>query len=173
VGFSYELPFGRAASSVFDRIVSNWEIQGIATFQSGRPFTVALLSDIDNSNTGRSVLGFGANDRPDIVGDPDVDDPGPDRWFNPAAFAFSARGTFGNAGRNILEGPGYANVNLGLIKHVVLGGRVRLQLRAEAFNLFNRVNLNLPDNFLGSPTFGQILSAGSPRHVQFGVKLLF
>jgi hypothetical protein len=47
------------------------------------------------------------------------------------------------------------------------------QLRAEAFNLFNHPNFNLPDNFLGSPTFGQITSARDPRHIQFGVKLLF
>ena len=54
-----------------------------------------------------------------------------------------------------------------------LGPRVRLQLRLEAFNLLNRTNFDLPDNFLGSPTFGQILSAGSPRRLQFGTKLLW
>jgi hypothetical protein len=173
-GFSYDLPFRDAGNGGWvNGLLSDWEIHGLVTLQSGRPFTVALLPDIDNSNTGRSVLGFGANDRPNLVGDPDLDDPGADFWFNPAAFAFPAFGTFGNAGRNILEGPGYANVNLGVIKHLPVGNRYRVQLRAEAFNLFNRVNLNLPDNFLGSPTFGQTLSAGSPRHLQFGVKLLF
>ena len=84
-----------------------------------------------------------------------------------------AFGTFGNAGRNILEGPGYQNVNLALLKQVSLPGRARLQLRAEAFNLLNRVNFDLPDNFFGSPTFGRILSAGSPRHIQFGARLMF
>ena len=70
-------------------------------------------------------------------------------------------------------GPGYASVNASLVKNSTLSERVNLQLRAEAFNLFNRPNFNLPDNFLGSPTFGQITSARDPRHLQFGVKLLF
>ena len=94
------------------------------------------------------------------------------------AFAFDAftlppYGSFGNAGRNILDGPGYQNVNLALIKHVPLSARSRLQLRAEVFNLLNRVNFDLPDNFFGSATFGQILSAQSPRHIQFGARLMF
>jgi hypothetical protein len=99
--------------------------------------------------------------------------PGPNQWFSTAAFAMPAYGSFGNAGRNILEGPGYGNVNLALLKLVRLSTSTRLQLRLEAFNLLNRTNFNLPDNFLASPTFGQILSAQSPRRVQLGVKLLF
>jgi hypothetical protein len=82
-------------------------------------------------------------------------------------------GSFGNAGRNVLEGPGYQNVNLALLKQLPLSARARLQLRVEAFNLLNRVNLDLPDNFFGSPTFGQVLSAQSPRHVQIGARLSF
>jgi hypothetical protein len=169
LGFVYELPFARDGS-VWLR---DWQLAGILTLQSGRPFTVAVLPDIDISNTGRASLGFGFNDRPNIVGDSDVADPSADRWFNTAAFAMPAFGTFGNAGRNILDGPGYANVNLGVIKHVPLGARAKLQLRAEAFNLLNRVNYDLPDAFIGSPTFGRILSAGPPRRCQFGARLLF
>ena len=150
------------------------ELQGIITLQSGPPFTVALLPEFDNSNTGRSTLGFGANDRPNVVGDPSLDDPSPDRWFNREAFAVPAFGNFGNAGRNLLDGPGYQNVNLGILKHLPIGiGEARLQLRAEAFNLFNRANFHLPDAFVGSPTFGQVVSADSPRRCQFGVRLIF
>ena len=169
LGFVYELPFARSGS-VWLR---DWQLAGILTLQSGRPFTVAVLPDIDVSNTGRASLGFGFNDRPNVVGDPEIDDPSADRWFNTAAFAMPQFGTFGNAGRNILVGPGYANVNLGIIKHVPLGARARLQLRAEAFNLLNRVNYDLPDAFVGSPTFGSILSAQPPRRCQFGARLLF
>jgi hypothetical protein len=160
VSFSYELPL-------------DFTISGIVQLQSGRPFTVALLPEVDNSNTGRSSLGFGANDRPNVNGSGVAADPGPNQWFNTAAFSMPAYGTFGNAGRNILEGPGYQNVNLALIKRVSLRGRTSLQLRAEAFNLLNRTNFDLPDNFYGSPTFGQVLSAGPPRHVQFGVRVTF
>jgi hypothetical protein len=160
VSFSYELPL-------------DFTISGIVQMQSGRPFTVALLPEVDRSNTGRSSLGFGANDRPNISGSAAAGNPGPDQWFNTAAFSMPAFGTFGNAGRNILEGPNYKNVNLALLKRVPLRGRTSLQLRAEAFNLLNRANFDLPDNFFGSPTFGQVLSAGAPRHIQFGVRITF
>ncbi|MGH9312728.1 MAG: carboxypeptidase regulatory-like domain-containing protein [Vicinamibacterales bacterium] len=159
--FSYELPWAL-------------QLEGVVALQSGRPFTVALLPELDNSNTGRSVLGFGANDRPNQTGNSEVPDPGPDQWFNTAAFAMPPFGSFGNVGRNTLEGPGYSNVNLGLMREFGVGARAaRLQLRLEAFNLFNRVNFNLPDNFFGSPTFGRILSAGAPRRIQIGAKLLY
>ena len=160
VSFSYELPL-------------DFTISGIVQMQSGRPFTVALLPEVDNSNTGRASLGFGGNDRPNVNGNTAATNQGPAQWFNTAAFSMPAFGTFGNAGRNILEGPGYQNVNLALLKRVPLRGRTSLQLRAEAFNLLNRTNFDLPDNFYGSPTFGQILSAGAPRHIQFGARFAF
>jgi hypothetical protein len=176
--FSYELPFGRGrrfldGGGLATTLLSGFQFNGIVTLQSGRPFTVALLSEIDNSNTGRSTLGFGANDRPNVAGDPAAVARTPERWFDTSAFTFPAFGTFGNAGRNILDGPGYRNVNASLLKNTRLSERVNLQLRLEAFNLFNHPNFNLPDNFLGSPTFGRILSAREPRHLQFGAKLLF
>jgi hypothetical protein len=160
ISYSYNLPLG-------------FETHGFLAFQSGRPFTVALLPDLDNSNTGRSVLGFGANDRPNLIGDAKLEDGTEQRWFNTAAFAIPARGTFGNAGRNIVQGPGFATANLSLLKNLRLSEVTTLQLRAEAFNLFNRTNYNLPDNYVSSPSFGAILSAGSPRRFQLGVKLLF
>ncbi len=178
VSYSYDLPFGKGRKYLGDAgwlssVLSGWQSFGVLTFQTGRPFTVALLSDIDNSGTGRSILGFGANDRPNVVGNPHLDSRSPERWFNTSAFAFPAPGSFGNAGRNILDGPGYQNVNVSLLKNTSFSERLNLQLRAEFFNLFNHPNFNLPDNFLGSPTFGRITSARDPRHIQFGVKLLF
>ncbi len=178
VGFTCAMPFGTGSRRFADHgwlsdLVADWEVTGILTLQTGRPFTVALLPEFDNSNTGRASLGFGANDRPNLVGNPQLANPGPNQWFDKTAFAVPAYGSFGNAGRNILEGPGYANVNLAVLKALRLSARTRLQLRLEAFNLLNRTNFNLPDNFLGSPTFGQILSAGSPRRIQLGAKVLF
>jgi hypothetical protein len=163
----------RASISLAQSLPWDMQITSVITLQSGRPFTVVLLPENDNSNTGRSALGFGANDRPNVSGDPPVDDPGPARWFNTAAFSLPAFGTFGNAARNIVDGPGYANVNVALLKHVRLGADTRLQLRAEGFNVFNRANFDLPDNYFGSPTFGQVLSAQAPRRVQLGARLLF
>ncbi|HEX3247798.1 MAG TPA: hypothetical protein VHS05_00115, partial [Pyrinomonadaceae bacterium] len=183
VSYSYAFPLveGRQyfgsnngwLSEVLNGVLTGWQTSGIVTLQSGRPFTVALLSEIDNSGTGRSILGFGANDRPNLVGNPELSNPTTTQWFNTAAFVFPAPGTFGNAGRNIIDGPGYQTVNLSLMKNTALSERVNLQFRAEAFNLLNHPNFNLPDNFLGSPTFGRITSARDPRHIQFGLKLLF
>ncbi len=167
LAYSYDLPFGRG------RLLGGWQTYGILSFQTGRPFTVALLSEFDNSNTGRSILGFGANDRPNVLRDPHLSNPTPDRWFDTAAFAIPPTGNFGNAGRNIVDGPGYYAANVSLLKDTPIKEGVTLQFRAEAFNLLNHPNFDLPDIFLGSPSFGRISSAGSQRRIQFGLKLLF
>jgi hypothetical protein len=178
VSYSYDLPFGNGQAYLADNgwvstVLTGWQTFGIITLQTGRPFTVALLQEIDNSGTGRSALGFGANDRPSLVGDPELSDGTPERWFDTGAFVFPPPGTFGNAGRNIVEGPGFQNVNISIAKNTRISEQINLQFRAEAFNLFNHPNFNLPDNFLGSPTFGQITSARDPRHIQFAIKFLF
>lgn len=173
VGFAWDVPFDDSRDGVLGALLADWQVSGVVTLQSGRPFTVALLQEIDNSNTGRANLGFGNNDRPNVVGDPVLSDPTAEKWFDTTAFVFPAYGTFGNSGRNTVDGPGYQNVNLAVMKRLPLGARSKLQLRLEAFNLFNHTNFNQPDNFLGSPTFGQILSAQSPRRVQLGAKVLF
>ena len=176
--FSYALPFGpgrRFASGDgwVSRMLADWTVAGILTAQSGPPFTVAILPEIDNSNTGRAALGFGANDRPNLDGIAEIPNPSASRWFNTAAFSFPTFGTFGDAGRNILDGPGFQNLNLAVLKRATIGAGVDLQLRLEAFNVLNRVNLGLPDAFLGSPTFGRILSAGPARRLQLGAKLIY
>ena len=175
--FSYDLPFGPsqrwASSGWASRLFGDWQLTGVATLQSGQPFTVALLPEVDNSNTGLVSLGFLSNDRPNQVGDPTVASPSAGRWFSPEAFALPLFGSFGDTERNTLEGPAFKNLNLALHKQVRLANDARLQVRLEAFNLFNHVNLDLPDNFFGSPTFGQIISAGNARRLQIGLKLLF
>jgi hypothetical protein len=168
VAYSYELPIARR-----NPILGGWQTFGILTFQSGRPFTVALQSELDNSNTGRSILGFGANDRPNVLRNPELDNPRPERWFDTSAFAVPPFGSFGNAGRNILEGPGLATVNMSLLKDTRFTETLTMQFRVEAFNLFNRSNFDLPGNFVGTPNFGVISSAQAPRRLQFGLKFLF
>lgn len=177
MSLSRQLPFGPgqpflAGGGWLTKVLSEIELHTVFTFQSGRPFTVALHPDIDNSNTGRSNLGFGYNDRPNVTGNPSG--PGTtDEWFETSAFSFPAPGTFGNSGRNSVTGPGYRNINMGLVKSIRFGRTGRIELRAEAFNLLNRVNFDLPDAFLGSPTFGRLLSAQSPRRIQFGIRTGF
>jgi hypothetical protein len=178
LSYSYDLPFGKGKSLLNDlgwatKLLSGWQTYGAITLQTGRPFTVALLPEFDNSNTGISNLGFGANDRPNLTGNPKLDNPSPERWFNTAAFAVPAFGAFGNSGRNILDGPSFKNINFSAVKNTAIKEGVSIQFRAEFFNLFNHPNFGLPDNFVGSPSFGRLYSADSPRRVQFGLKLLF
>src|SRR5439155_14061601 len=98
LGYSYDLPLH--AKSI---LLRGWQTNGVWTFQTGRPFTVTLLPGVDNSNTGVPSIQFGVVDRPNLVGNPHVSNPGPDAWFNTSAFALPPYGTFGTAGRNILE----------------------------------------------------------------------
>jgi len=166
--YGYDLPFGKRS-----RWLKGWQTFGILQFQTGEPFTVSLLADDDNSNTGIDSLGFGANDRPNVVGSPHLANPSANEWFNTSAFAIPPYGSFGNSGRNTVTGPGMATVDLSLVKNTAIRERATLQFRAEMFNVVNHTNFSLPDNFIGSPTFGQILSAGNPRRLQLGLKLLF
>jgi hypothetical protein len=146
-------------------------VSAIVTVQSGAPLTITSGQD-------RNLDGL-TTDRADLIGNP-VLSSGRARtdqvlaWFNTAAFAQPALGTDGNAGRNILDGPGYRNVDLGVFRDIRLGGPLLLQLRLETTNLFNFVNLNNPDTSLNAPTtFGQIRSARDMRRVQLGGRLSF
>jgi hypothetical protein len=112
-----------------------------------------------------------------LVGDPELsgDEQSLTRWFNTSAFAAPPPFTFGDTPRTLdnPRGPGFASVDLALVRDIAFSQTSTLQLRAECFNLFNRVNFNQPNvNFL-SGEFGQITSAGDGRRVQFGVKLYF
>jgi hypothetical protein len=177
--FVYELPFGEGRrfgkdlSGFAKAVASGWQMNSVITLQTGQPFTVALPTELDNSNTGFTILGFGAGDRPNVVGSPRLDNPDPSRWFDAEAFAMPAFGTFGGSGRNILPGPSLRNVNLSLLKESKIGESATLQFRAEMFNVFNTPNFEQPNIFFGTPAFGRVLSARDGREIQFGLKLLF
>ena len=177
--FVYELPLGpgkKWGSSWHGgtaALLGGWQLNGIVTVQGGQPYTVALPGEFDNSNTGQSSYGFGAGDRPDAVRDPHLSSPDPAQWFDPAAFALPAYGSFGSAGRNIVRGPGLANLDFSVLKDIAWGEGATLQLRAEFFNALNSPNFLNPNVFFGTPGFGRILAARDGREVQFGVKLIF
>jgi hypothetical protein len=106
--------------------------------------------------------------------------PGPhtvDQWMLASAFQrlnpITQAGQFGNEGRNVVRGPGYRSVDVSLVRHVPLSSTVRLELRAESFNATNHTNFGLPVADLNASTFGRILSAGAPRLMQFGARLVF
>jgi hypothetical protein len=125
----------------------------------------------------RGANNGGFADRPNLVGDPalDGDDRTLARWFNTNAFVAAAPFSLGTTPRALdtPRGPGFASVDLALVREIAFGQARTLQLRAEFFNVFNRVNFNLPNTNFLSGEFGQVTSAGDPRRVQLGVKLYF
>ena len=148
----------------------------IAAHNSGTPFTVSDSANVALQANSPPISGFPAS-RPNLVGDPNAGPHTVDAWISRSAFerlnVQTQAGQFGNAGRNIARGPGYSTVDLALVRDFGLWGATRLQFRAEAFNLTNHVNFGLPVADLNSPNFGRILSAGSPRLLQFAAKLIF
>jgi hypothetical protein len=157
-----------------DKLLNGWEINSILTWQSGFPFTVT--SGVDNSLTGVG------SDRADFVGSGSAQltysrSHGAEilRWFDTSKFTKNAVGTFGSAGRNTLRGPRFFNTDFGMVKGTSIHERMKLQFRAEFFNLFNNVNFMLPNANISSAQVGQITSviADSERIIQFGLKLVF
>jgi hypothetical protein len=165
----WNLPGGGSSNPAVRNLLGRWEISGIFTAQSGPPVNVLAGSD-------RSLDGVG-NDRADQIGDPQL---GGDRsradqitqWFNAAAFQLPALGTFGTAPRNAVRGPAFASLDLSLVKSIGMGP-LATQLRLEAFNALNRVNLDVPNGTLSSPLFGRITRALDPRILQLAVRVVF
>lgn len=173
----YELPIGpgrrfwNGANGIGAALLAGWQVNGILTLQGGQPFTPLLA--IDNSNTGQF------QDRPNVIGDPYASGPlcpetrTANCWVNPSAFAQAPPFTFGNAGRNSLRGPGTKNIDFSLVKNTRLAGDKQLQFRAEFFNLLNWVNYDNPNRTALTPNFGRIFSAGPPRQIQLGLRMMF
>lgn len=153
-----------------NRWTRNTELDGITTVQSGQPFTPILR--FDNSNTGNTGQQTGS-DRPNVLHSWTLSNPTPNEWFDISAFAIPPQYTFGDAGRNILRGPGLASFDFAVVRRIAFTERWNLTCEVQAFNLFNRANFNLPQAYVGEPTFGQILSAQAPRQVQLALRLNF
>jgi len=151
-------------------LLDHWTISGILTLRSGTPFTVSAGRDtnLDGNNT----------DRANLIGDPRLD-PGRSRddvsnsWFNTAAFGLPPNGMSGTAGRNILDGPGLRNLDLGIFRNFRIREGMNLQFRSELSNALNLVSLSNPNSTLGSNAFGTIRTARPMRQVQFGLRLAF
>jgi hypothetical protein len=160
----------RSATSLLVSLPYRLELRTIAIVQGGQAFTPLLR--FDNSNTGNTGGNFGS-DRPNVVRAVSYPRTS-DRWFDPGAFAIPARFTFGNAGRNILRGPGYATLDTSVARGFRLQERVTATLELQAYNLLNRTNFDLPERYADEPaTFGRIFSAKAPRQVQLALRISF
>ncbi|MFN7930939.1 MAG: TonB-dependent receptor [Blastocatellia bacterium] len=177
ISFIYDLPKVEKFGAFAKALLGGWQVNGILALRSGLPFSVKSGSD-------RSRTGVGQDNADQLVSDAFAGSCSfsgvtlPTKttgcWFNNTAFAVAALGTFGTAGRNNLRGPGFASYDMALFRNIALTEQFKLQFRAESFNLFNRVNFDLPA--AGNPTatnFGKISTAQDPRVFQFGLKFLF
>jgi hypothetical protein len=157
-------------------LFGGWQLNGIAAYNSGTPFTVSDSANVALQANSPPISGFPAS-RPNVIGDPNAGPHTVDEWISRSAFQRldlqTQAGQFGNAGRNIARGPSFGTFDVSFVRDFDLAKQTRLQFRAEVFNALNHVNLGLPVADLNSPSFGHILSAGSPRLMQFGMKLIF
>jgi len=174
-----DLP-GRNMTGLKKWVLGDWQYSGVMEFESGRPFNVISGSD-------RSGRGLGSTtDRAKLTGQPLEPPSGSDRtlWFNPAAFAVADVGTFGDVPKGFLRGPSFHSWNMGMFKNFRYGAGSNIQIRIEAFNIFNQVNFDIPgttpgDNRIAvnSANFGRITRTvpvtGDPRLIQFGLKFVF
>ncbi len=171
----FELPFGKGkkyanGSGIGEALIGGWQAGSILTLQSGFPFS-ALLS-AQRSNT----TGF-ISDRPNATGQSMSLPRGqqdPERFFNTGAFAIQPFGSFGNAGRNVVTGPGVIAWDFSAIKNFRVGESQQLQFRFEAFNLPNHPNWDMPGFLVDRVDFGKVRGTRTPmRELQFGLKYVF
>jgi hypothetical protein len=179
----YELPFGKgklfAQSGVAAAVLGGFELSGSWTKHSGLPFTVFATSNNSSIDIGEQ------NALPNVIGTPTIignvncwyympTTAGCKPFSGNTAFSIPAPGVFGNAGRNILRGPGLTDLDVALARNVRITERIGLQIRAEAFNLTNTVAFGLPNSNVSGSTAGTITSlAADPRIMQFAIRLRF
>ena len=162
-GFVYNLPGAGA-------MLRGWQLSGIITVQDGTPLDPFYVAS-DPANAGTFT-------RPNVVLGQSINLPAgqrtPEHWFNTNAFSAPAPYTFGNAGRDIIPGPGVEMMDLALHKHFRVNERMGVEVRAEVFNSLNHPNFGYPDPFPDNgPFFGRILLAGDPRRMQFATRIDF
>jgi hypothetical protein len=173
--YLYQLPFFRTGNPFLRQTLGGWQLSGINIFQSGTPFRHWLFRlGYDSSLTG-AVLTY-----PDVVGDwrlPSNRSKGEKiaQWFNPAAFADPAPGTYGNMGKGVITTPGTLSWDLAVQKKFAIRENHALEFRSEFFNVMNHANLGEPDGFfINSRSFGRITSTrGDARIIQLALRYEF
>jgi hypothetical protein len=171
----YTTPALNDKNQFIKQTLGSWEVSGIVTFQSGFPFTI--MGGSGDNNSGSQQF----EDRADLVSGQglDVRQGGKSNWlghyFNTAAFTTNAAGTFGDSGKNMLQGPPIRTMDAAIAKNWYLHERYSFQFRWEMFNAFNTPSFSSPGNTVGFGNFGQITSIGAipPRVMQAGLKFAF
>ena len=171
----YDLPFLRNSRNAMSALLGGWQISSTGILQAGNPINVFMTAPWPRGDF--NADGFN-NDRPNAPG-ANVPQSGWERSdyqngiFNISDFPVPAPGTDGNLGRNRFRGPGFAQVDLSLAKKFIITERFSVQFRADAFNAFNRVNLNNPATDLVNNNFGRSVSTQTPKSYQLGLRVMF
>jgi hypothetical protein len=170
----YELPFGNGKKYVqtgrWAHVLGGWLWSGDWTIATGTPISPRILGSFSGVNSGVS----GAL-RPNVLPGQsfNVVGGGPLQWFNPLAFTAPPPGQYGDAGRNIIEGPGQITFDMSISKTFQFRETRALEIRATGSNIFNHVQYTAVDNNLNSPTFGQVIAAGTMRRVTLTSRFRF
>jgi Carboxypeptidase regulatory-like domain len=180
LSYQWSLPFWKQPHGWYQQVLGNWQVNGIVTLMSGTPFTVFDSTDFSVQGSAPEITGFFSN-RPNLVAgqNPNSGPHTPGAWLNRTAFQQITQDPnspvqqFGSAGRNIAQGPGYANWDFSAFKNIRVTEGKEFQFRAEFFDFLNHPNFRLPDSDISSPTFNQILAAQDPRLFQLALKFLF
>jgi hypothetical protein len=171
--FLYQLPFLKNSEGWIHTAFSGWQVGGIWTLQSGAPFTVNLSTDVANNGEPLSA----PSQRPDLTCNPNSGPKTTAEWFNTSCFAVPAAFTYGNAGRDIVTGPGLDNFDATLQNDFPVRENMKLQFRLDIFDFFNHPNFNAPvgagRTYSTSASFGSITSAQDPRDMQFSLRFAF
>jgi hypothetical protein len=178
---TYDLPFGRGqtllphAGGVAGALVGGWKLASLGILHTGIAETVY----IPNNTYGNFNF---TNQRPDCIPgvSPYATNKSITNWFNPAAFAMPAAGTFGNCPRNSVYGPSFKQIDFSVLKDTLLTESKSLEFRAEFFNIFNHPNFDQPNSYFSTSAFGQVFNTfgrtiglGTSRQIQLAMKFIF
>jgi len=187
---SYELPsLHKVWAFAPDRVFSGWQISAFNTLQDGFPLSLES-THIHSLTCSFNFAYYGCPDRPQLVAFPTAVNPRTSQfkcsgtpvvcknhyWFNPADFTDAPLGQLGNVSRGFFRGPGYANLDMAILKNTRITEKTSMQLRLEAFNAFNHTNFGNPNNNVDSSNFGRISGIRpftNSRLVQLGAKFSF
>jgi hypothetical protein len=190
LAFLWAMPFGSTVARLDNRslnhLIEGWEVGSVLTVQSGPPFTPFVSGGISGADEVQ-ITGTGNDtDRPNVMSTsfyPSKQTP--QQWLNGSAFSAPSPFTFGDAGRNILRGPGLGSCDFTIHRDFRLGESSHLEFRAEMFNIFNRANFDIPQRNVAASSFGQIFNTvqpvaglasggpGEPRELQLGLRLVW
>jgi outer membrane receptor protein involved in Fe transport len=167
VSFTAELPTPTSLGTIAEHVLGGWQVNGIVQTQTGFPLTV-----VDGTTSIRYLT-----NRPNQICDPNENAPHTvEQWFDTSCFvrrALADTAEPGSTPRNSVRGPGFSRTDLSLFKNISLSGPHRLQLRVEAFNLFNQTRFSQPSGAIGTQNFGRITSADDGRIIQLAAKYSF